>query len=329
MGTPLSSTDHGAGMAKGAEPAAEVSIVVWGAVFANLAIAIAKYAAAAITGSSALLSEAIHSTADTGNELLLIVGVRLSRRPADEEHPFGRSQEIYFWGLIVAMVLFGLGGGASFYEGIQHILHPHPLESARWNYVVLGVAWVFESFSFTLAAREISRAAKAQGQSFWSAARGSKDPQQFLVLFEDAAALLGIVVAFIGVFASHVWNQPVIDGVSSVVIGLILAATALLLAYECRSLLLGESAGAGKVDAIRAIVQSDPAVDRAARPLTKHLGPSDILVALDVDFKVDLSSSDVEAAVPRIEAEIRRQHADVGRIFIEARSLGRQPRKPS
>jgi cation diffusion facilitator family transporter len=298
-----------------------VSMVVWAAALANVGIALAKFIAAAISGSSALLSEAIHSTADTGNQLLLALGVRLSQKPADRKHPFGYSEEIYFWGLIVAVVLFGLGGGMSFYEGITHIRHPKPLEDPFWSYVVLALALVFESVSFSIAARRIYRDAKAQGEPFMVAAHGSKNPEHFVVLFEDTAALLGIVVAFVGVYGSHVLNMPVIDGVASMLIGAILAATAVLLAFECRSLLLGESADPRKVEALSAIALADPAVRRVGEPLTMHLGPEDILLALDVDFKPELDAHEITGAVTRIEAQIRARHPDVRRIFIEARAL--------
>jgi cation diffusion facilitator family transporter len=303
-----------------------VSIVVWGALAANLAIAIAKFIAASVTGSSALLSEAIHSTADSANELLLILGSKLSRKPADRMYPFGRGREIYFWGLIVALVLFALGGGLSFYEGIQHVLHPHKIKNVMWNYVVLGCALVFEGASFALAVRAMRKTAKRLGKTFLQATHSSKNPEHFVVLFEDAAAILGIVVAFIGVYASHVLHMPVIDGVASIVIGMILTAASLILGYECRSLLIGESADPAKLDAIRAITAKDPAVDRVGEALTVHLGPEEILLNLEVDFKDDLSAADVEDAIQRLEESIRAEHPDVHRIFIEARALTRRKR---
>jgi cation diffusion facilitator family transporter len=307
----------------------QVSIVVWGALAANVAITISKFVAASVTGSSALISEAIHSTADSGNELLLILGSNLSRKPADALHPFGRGQEMYFWGLIVALVLFALGGGLSFYEGIQHVLDPHEIENVAWNYVVLGCAFVFEGASFVLAARTMHKSAKRHGKTFWEATHSSKNPEHFVVLFEDTAALLGIVVAFIGVFASHALHLPVIDGVASIVIGAILTAAAVILAYECRSLLLGESADPEKVESIRSIVAGDSAVDRVGPVLTMYLGPQEILLNLEVDFKDQLTAADVEASVQRLEDAIRACHSDVGRIFIEARSLARGRRRGS
>lgn len=304
------------------QPAREISIVVWGGLAANVAIAVSKYLAAGVTGSSALLSEAIHSTADTGNGLLLIVGVLLSRKPADDVHPFGRGQEIYFWGLIVALVLFGLGGGLSFYEGIQHVLHPHAITDATWNYIVLACALVFESSSFAIALRTMRKVAVRQGVSLFKAAHDSKNPEHFVVLFEDAAAILGIFTAFAGVYASHALRLPVLDGVASIVIGVILTTAALFLAYECRSLLLGESADPKQVASIRAIAAADTAVDRVGRALTMYLGPDEVLLNIEVDFKDQLNANQVEAAVSRLEQSIRTRHPIVRSIFIEARSLG-------
>lgn len=314
-------------MTDGSKPKeGKVSIVVWGALAANLGITVAKFIAASVTGSSALLSEAIHSTADSGNELLLVLGSKLSRKPATAIHPFGRGPEIYFWGLIVALVLFALGGGLSIYEGVQHALDPHEITDPFWNYVVLGVAFVFESSSFWLAARTMYREAKSSGKTLWQAVHQSKNPEHFVVLFEDAAAILGIVVAFVGVFASHALHMPIVDGLASIAIGLILTAAALVLAYECRSLLLGESADPEKVRAIEALVARDHAVDHVGHALTMYLAPEEILLTLDVDFKDELSAADVESAVQRLEAAIREQHPDVGRIFIEARALARGAR---
>jgi cation diffusion facilitator family transporter len=303
-----------------------VSIVVWGALAANTLITIAKFVAASVTGSSALLSEAVHSTADTGNELLLILGVRLSRKPADQVHPFGRGQEVYFWGLIVALVLFALGGGLSLYEGVQHIRDPHPIENVAWNYFVLACAFLFEGASLVIAARTMRRTARRTRKSFIEATHSSKNPEHFVVLFEDTAALLGILVAAAGVFASQALNMPVLDGVASLVIGLILTVAAVVLAYECRSLLLGESAEPEKLAAIRQLVAQDAAVERVGMALTMYLGPEEILLNLQVEFKHDLLAADIEVSVRRIEARIREHHPDIARIFIEAAAVARNPR---
>lgn len=295
--------------------------MVWAGLAANLVIMIAKYAAASFTGSSSLLSEAIHSSADTGNGLLLVLGAKLSRKPADALHPFGRGQELYFWGLVVALVLFGLGGGLSLYEGIQHVIHPHPISHVAWTYAVLAVAFLSEGTSFIVAVRTMRRIARRDGKRFTEAVHDSKNPEHFVVLLEDAAALLGILVACAGVTGSHLLHQPVLDGVASIVIGLILTCAALMLAYECRSLLLGESADAGDVRDVRALVAHDPAVERVGAALTMCLGPEEVLLNLVVEFRDELSTAEIEAAIERLEAAIAQAHPEIRRIFIEAKSL--------
>lgn len=301
------------------------SIVVWGALAANVGIATAKYLAAGISGSSALLSEAIHSTADTGNGLLLVLGVYLSRKPPDANHPFGRGQEIYFWGLIVAVVLFGLGGGLSLYEGIQHVASPHPITDPTWNYVVLACAFAFEGASLTVAVHTIRQAAKERGIAFWSAVHRSKNPEHFVVMFEDSAALIGVVVAFGGVYASHALRLPAVDGMASIVIGVILAIAAMFLAYECRSLLLGEAADPDLVAAISRVVGADPDVCRVGPPLTMHLSPEEILLNLEIEIRDDLAAPSIPGVIARIEDAVRAAHPEVGRIFVEITSLRRDP----
>jgi cation diffusion facilitator family transporter len=217
---------------------AESQLAIYGAIAANLAIATTKFVVAGITGSSAMLSEGIHSSVDTFNGILLLVGIRLSRRPATPEHPFGHGKELYFWSLIVAVLIFGLGGGVSFYEGVQHIRHPQPLRDPTWNYVVLAAAAVFESLSFVIALRQFR---KQTGKvPFWQAARLSKDPTTTTVLAEDAAALAGLAIAAAGIALSHRLDMPALDGAASVAIGLLLAGVATLLTWQSRGLLIGE-----------------------------------------------------------------------------------------
>src|ERR1051325_6224298 len=219
--------------------AAESTKVIYAAIAANLAIAATKFTAAAVTGSSAMISEGIHSLVDTGNGGLMLLGVRRSRKPADVEHPFGYGQELYFWTLIVAIVIFAVGGGVSAYEGILHILHPKPFENPLWNYVVLAIAACFEGYSFSVAYREFQ---KDRGElSMWQSISSSKDPTTYTVLFEDTAALTGLLMAFIGIFLADVLGNPYFDGAASICIGLILAAVAVVLAYETKSLLVGEA----------------------------------------------------------------------------------------
>ena len=299
----------------------EKPVTIYGALAANLAIAATKFVAAAATGSSAMLSEGIHSLADTGNQVLLLMGIGRSRRAADSEHPFGHGKELYFWALIVAIILFGLGGGMSVFEGITHILRPSPLEDPTWNYVVLGGAFVFEGTSFAIALREMIRR-KGRG-SLLHAVHVSKDPTVFVVLYEDAAALAGIVVAFVGIFVGHMTGSVVADGVASIVIGAILAVVAVLLAWETKGLLIGEGLERSAVEEIRRLATADAAVVEAGSPLTMYLGPEDVLLNLELQFGDGLSSAEIAAAIDGVERRVRDRFPQVRRIFIEAESLRR------
>lgn len=295
-------------------------ITVYGAMAANFAIAVTKFIAAIFTGSSAMLSEGIHSMVDTGNQILLLLGIRLSKKPADEKHPFGYGKEVYFWGLIVAILLFGIGGGMSVYEGLIHMRHPHEIANPMWNYIVLGLAAVFEGTAFSIALAELL-IRKEDGETFWEAVRSSKDPAIFVVLAEDAAALTGLTVAAFGVYLGHKYNNPYVDGIASIIIGCILAGVAFLLAYESRDLLIGESIRHGTLKSIDRLVHANPAVEKARRPLTMHFGPNEVLLNLDVQFRQQLSSSQIAAAVDRLENTIRRKHPEIKRIFIEAEAF--------
>ncbi len=292
---------------------------IFAAIGANFAIAITKFVAAALSGSSAMLSEGIHSLADTGNELLLLLGIHMSQKPADANHPFGRGKELYFWTLIVAMMIFTVGGGISIYQGVTHLLNLRPLKDPTWDYVVLGFSVVFEGFSWKVAFTELL-ATKGE-KNFWEAVRTSKDPIVFTVLFEDSAALLGLVVAFVGIFLGHQFHNPAFDGIGSIVIGIILAVVAIVLAYESKGLLIGESADIETVNNIRRLAADEPAVERVMRTLTMHLGPDEVLLNLEIHFYIQLSSEEVALAVSRLEETIRTYHPEVKHIFIEAKSL--------
>jgi cation diffusion facilitator family transporter len=292
---------------------------IFAAIGANVAIAVTKFVAAAFTGSSAMLSEGIHSLVDSGNGMLLLWGIHASQRPADTRHPFGHGKELYFWTLIVAIMIFAVGGGMSIYEGISHLFRPSPLRDPIWNYVVLGLAVVFEGYSWSVAVREFG--GTQRGRGVWRAVRNSKDPTIFTVLFEDSAALLGLLVALAGVYLGHQLENPYLDGTASIVIGGILAGVAVLLAYESKGLLVGESADAATLASIRAVTEADPAVERIMPPLTMHLGPHEILLNLEIKFHEGLSAAEIGAAVERLERSIRRRDPDIKRIFIEAESL--------
>jgi len=295
--------------------AAESKRSVVAAIVANVAIAAIKFVAGAITGSSAMISEGIHSVVDAGNGGLLFHGLRRGARPADANHPFGHGMEVYFWSLIVAVSIFGIGGGLSIYEGITHLRHPAPLASPTINYIVLAVAVILESLSFTVAWKAF-RKHKGSRRTLTAIHLG-KDPSLFAVLFEDTAALLGLVVAFLGVFISHQLDAPAIDAGASVVIGVILICAAGWLASESRSLLVGEAAAPEVVAALRKIALADPVVTGLGTVLTMHLGPDEVLLNIEVQFAPGLPAEEIHAAVHRIEKHIREPFPQVSRIFIE------------
>jgi cation diffusion facilitator family transporter len=302
----------------------ESRLVVYGAIAANLAIAVTKFVAAAVTGSSAMLSEGIHSIVDTGNGVLLLVGMKLSQRQATPEHPFGHGKELYFWSLMVAVLIFGLGGGISAYEGVLHMLHPLPLQDPTWNYVVLGAAAVFESGSFSIALRQFLRTNR--GIPFWRSLKSSKDPSTYTVLAEDAAALAGLAVAAVGVYLSHRLDLPIVDGAASVAIGIMLAGVAVLLIRESRGLLIGEGVRPETASAIRDIALRNPHVRAAAAPLSMYLGPDEVLLTLDVGFERESTADDIVAAVASIERDIKSRYPKITRIYIEARSISEATR---
>ncbi len=249
--------------------------VVIAAFIGNGLIAVTKFAAAALTGSSAMFSEAVHSVVDTGNQALLLYGIKRARRPADARHPFGYGRELYFWAFVVAVMIFATGAGVSVYEGVSRIRHPEPVTDAYINYIVLGFAIVFEGGSFWVAFREFNRV--KGGRGYLAAVRVSKNPALFTVLLEDAAALVGLVIALVGIALAEALDLPALDGVASVLIGLMLAGVAALLAYETKGLLIGEAADPEVVAKVRRIVGVEHGVDRINEILTMHMGPRDVL----------------------------------------------------
>lgn len=305
---------------------AESNKAIYAAIIGNAAVAVTKFTAAAFTGSSAMISEGIHSIVDTGNGGLLLFGQHKSKKPADEAHPFGYGKELYFWALIVAVVIFAVGGGVSAYEGLLHILHPSPLSDPFWNYVVLSLAVVFESVVMYIAVKSFI---KIKGkENWWRAIQTSKDPTQFTVLFEDAAALLGLLIAMSGIYLAHHTGNAFYDGASSILIGLILMGVAGLLGYETKGLLVGEGADRETRQDIRRTVQSDPSVESVNRILTMHFGPDTVLVTMDLGFREGISTSDVETSIARIDAKLRERHDKIKHIFIESDSLSRHHKEP-
>ncbi len=287
--------------------------VLYVAIAANFAIALSKYAAAAITGSSAMLAEAFHSTADSCNELLLVFGIKRSERPPDELHPFGHGKELYFWSLVVAIVIFGLGGG---------LLHPTPTTRPVWNHTILGIAFLFEGYSWLVARRELI-ARQRHRQSLWRVIRASKDPTVFTVFLEDSGALIGIVIAFLGIALGQILHNPYFDPGASVLIGLVLVAVAALMANESRELLLGERAHRGQIQRVKKLIRSEPSVEEVGDLFTMQLGPEQVLLAVALRFNVNLRVKELETTIDRLERKIRRQEPEIKRIFIEAESLKR------
>ncbi len=298
---------------------AESKRAIYASIAGDAAVAATKFTAALLTGSSAMLAEGIHSVVDAANGALLLVGLSQSERPPDRAHPFGHGQELYFWTLIVAVVIFGVGGGFSTYEGVLHLARPHPVEHSVWNYLILAAAFVFQGAASLVALREFRKVVGEEG--VLASAIESKDPTLFAVVFEDGAAIAGLVVAFAGVLLSAWLSSPVPDAIASILIGLLLAAVAIFLVRETRSLLAGEAADPEMVQAIRALTEADPAVRRVWPPLTLYFGPHFVLVNLDIQFLPAITAREVARAVERIERAIRQRYPVVRQIFVEARGL--------
>lgn len=302
---------------------AESKVAVYGAIAANVAIAATKFTVAALSGSSAMLSEGIHSTVDAGNGVLLLVGLHRSRRGASIEHPFGHGKELYFWSLIVAVLIFGVGGGVSAYEGILHMLDPAPIVDPTWSYVVLGASTLFEGTSLAIALRTFL--ADKGDRPFFEALHASKDPATYTVIAEDSAALGGLAIAAVGVWGSHAFDLPILDGAASVAIGVLLAGVAVLLIRESRSLLIGEGIRPDTARAIRARAAADPRVREVGVPLSMYIGPDEILLTLDLEFQPGVPAEEVAQAIRAIEREIRAEFPKIRRMYLEATTLDRPP----
>jgi cation diffusion facilitator family transporter len=292
--------------------------VVYVAIAANLAIAVSKFVAAFFTGSASMLSEAVHSTVDTGNEALMLVGLKRAQKPPDARHPLGHARELYFWSFVVAVVIFTGGAVVSVYEGIGKISHPEPMRLAWVNYLVLGVAVLCEAASWTMAWREFDR--RRGNAGVFERVHASKDPTVFIVLFEDSAALVGLLIALAAVTGDVLFDLPVLDGVGSLLIGAVLGLTAAFLAYETKSLLIGESARHDLVAGVRAVAEAETCVDRVNEVIAIHLGPEHVLVNVSIDFRDDVPAGRVEQALTRIEAAVKARFAEVSRVFTEVRA---------
>lgn len=304
----------------------KANIVLFGALFANLGIAVAKFVAAGISGSSSMLTEGIHSLVDSGNQVLLLYGQHRAKRPPDAYHPFGYGRELYFWAFVVAILIFAVGAGVSIYEGWRHIRSPEPLGDPLINYIVLGVAVLLEGGSWAIAVREFDRT--RADESWWRAVRRSKDPAGFIVLFEDSAALLGLGIAAAGVWASHAFGDPRIDGVASIAIGVVLALVAMLLAREAKGLLIGESADPALIAGIWDQMQDRPGLSAVNHVRTVHTSPDAVFVAISADFDDALTMGRAEQLIEEIESDLTRLFPQLTSIYVRPESAAQALRQP-
>ncbi|MDO9370850.1 MAG: cation diffusion facilitator family transporter [Sphingopyxis sp.] len=292
----------------------KANIVLYGALIANLGIAAAKFVAAAISGSSSMLTEGVHSLVDSGNQVLLLYGQSRAKRPPDAFHPFGYGRELYFWAFVVAILIFAVGAGVSIYEGWSHIIAPEPLRDPTINYVVLGIAFLLEGSSWTIAVRGFN--AGRGNQRWWTAVKRSKDPTGFIVLFEDSAALLGLVIAAVGIWVSHATGDARVDGMASIAIGGVLAAVAVLLAREAKGLLIGESADPDLVAEIWHLLERRPEITAVNHVRTIHTSPDSVFVAVSADFDDALSMGRAETLIEAMEAELKAAEPRISSIYI-------------
>jgi len=309
-------------MAKNVERESRLAIIA--AIAGNIAIAITKFIAAGLTGSSAMLSEGIHSLVDTGNGGLMLLGIHKSQQAPDFEHPFGHGKELYFWSLIVAIAIFAVGCGMSMYEGITHLVHPEPIGKAAWNYAVLGFALVFEGASWVFGWKAFRSVRGRQG--IFEAIRKSKDPSTFMVFFEDSAALLGIVIAFVGIFIGQQLHNLYADGLASIMIGVVLGCVSFFLAYESKGLLIGEGVDRETLHRLRRLVEKDDAVEHVSRLLTMYFGPHEVMLTLEVKFRDELSMVGMRNTIGRIQKRVKEHYPDITRIYFASESISQDQR---
>ncbi|WP_158799489.1 cation diffusion facilitator family transporter [Pedobacter sp. L105] len=292
---------------------------IYAALAANVLIAVTKFTAGAFSNSASMISEGIHSLVDTVNQVLLLFGLRRSRKPADATRPFGYGKELYFYSFIVSILIFGLGGGISIYQGIIHIITPKSLGDPTWNYIVLASSVLFEGTSFVIAAKEFN---KIRGHDkWWDAIVRSKDPSSFLVLFEDGAAVIGLLTVIICMFLSHRYNLPQLDGLASLLVGLLLVAASLILARESRSLLMGEGVSKDTRQMITKLVENDPAVLKVINIISTYQSPDEILLVLIVAFREDLDTQDINETIERIRIEIKEKFKLMRFVIIQPEIL--------
>jgi cation diffusion facilitator family transporter len=296
----------------------ESRFVVIASIAANIGVAGTKFLVAAITGSVAMMAEGAHSLANCFDGGLLLLGENRARRPPNELHPFGYGRELYFWSFIVAVVFFTLGSGFALYEGIRHVLHPAPLRSPGWNYVVLAASAFFDGASFVVGFRVLRR--QADGRGYWTTIRESKNPTLFSTVLEDAADIIGLTCAFVGVYASHMLGMPALDGVASIAIGVLLGALAIVLLVKTHGLLIGESASPELIDAVRDVAQAHDGVTRVGPILTVHTGPYEVVLVMRLGVRPEITAAELSRHFADLERQLRHQHPELRRVFFEVAS---------
>jgi cation diffusion facilitator family transporter len=295
---------------------------IYSALAANLLIAITKFVAGAFSNSAAMISEGIHSLVDTINQVLLLFGLKRSKKPADASRPFGYGKELYFYSFIVSILIFGLGGGLSIYQGITHIIKPEELGDPTWNYIVLALSVVFEGTSLFIAAKEFNAIRGKNG--WWDTIIRSKDPSNFLVLFEDGAAVTGLFMVMVCIFFSHHYNIPQLDGLASLLVGLLLVGVSIILARESRSLLMGEGISEQSKEKIKMIAEQDQAVLKVMHIISVYEAPDEILLMLIVAFKDDLDTQEINESIDRLRFAIKEEFKLMKFVIIQPESVDRQ-----
>ncbi|MBB5396783.1 cation diffusion facilitator family transporter [Mucilaginibacter sp. AK015] len=296
---------------------------IYSALAANLLIAVTKFIAGGFTNSSSMISEGIHSMVDTVNQVLLLYGLKQSKKKPDTIHPFGYGKELYFWSFMVSILIFGLGGGISVYQGIQHIIKPEPVNNPMWNYIVLALSAIFEGTSLIIAIKEFNKV--RGGLSWWNAIVKSKDPSSFLVLFEDGAAVLGLAIVFVFMLIGHNYHMPYMDGIASVLVGLLLVFVSAILARESRSLLMGEGIGRDTQHQIRVLAEKDKAVIKVVNVLSTYQAPDEVVLMLIIEFDPDIDTEDITASIERIRLAIKTTFPLIKLVFVQPQTYTRIP----
>ncbi|EFK34912.1 Ferrous-iron efflux pump FieF [Chryseobacterium gleum] len=288
---------------------------IYSALAANLLIALTKFVAGSFTNSSSMISEGIHSTVDTANQLLILYGIKRSKKAPDQSHPFGYGKELYFWSFVVSILIFGLGGALSIYQGIAHIMEPEIMKDPFWNYIVLFLSLIFEGTSFIIAIKAFNQT--RNGMGWWDAIVKSKDPSSFLVVFEDGAAVAGLIIVMILMWFSHSMQIPELDGLASVIVGLLLVFVSFILARESRSLLMGEGIASETRDKITRLAEKDAAVVKVKNILSTYQSPEEVILMLIIDLEEHLDTEEITEAIQRIRTDIKNEFKFVRFVIIQ------------